>query len=341
MSWDTFITTLGNLSFIWPWMVVFLPLPWLIHRLIKPIHKQHTPLLAPQIVARLENQLPAENLVESNSPSNGLPWLAIVMWFSLIAAATRPVLYLEATPFQSSGKEMILAVDLSGSMQKQDMYLGGHEVNRLVAVKSVVSEFISRRQGDRMGLIVFGSQAFLQSPLTYDLHTVKTLLNETEIGMAGNNTAIGDAIGLTLKHLNDSKSANKAVLILLTDGSNTAGQVDPIEAATKAKEMGLKIYTIGVGKTKSRTGLDLFLTNKSDMDIKTLTQISQLTGGQFFKANDTEQLGKIYQHINQLESVDHEIFNYRLRTEFYPWPLGLALLLSFLLAWLQLRKVGA
>jgi len=335
---------LFNLSFIWPWMLALLPLPWLINRLIKPVHKQHSPLLAPQIVSRVAGDLPEENLLEANQTRSGIPILAILLWFALIAAATRPVLYLDSTPFQISGKEIILAVDLSGSMQKEDMYLEGDEVNRLVAVKSVVSEFINRRQGDRMGLVVFGTQAFLQSPLTYDLSTVKTLLNETEIGMAGKNTAIGDAIGLTLKHFKENKldtEIRSAVLILLTDGSNTAGVVDPLEAAQKAQEMGLKIYTVGVGKVKSRVGLDRFLANKSDMDIDTLTKISEQTGGQFFQANDTEQLAQIYQHINQLESVEHEIFSYRLRSEFYYWPLGLAFLLSLLLAWQQLRKMGA
>lgn len=344
MDLQNIIQTITNLSFIWPWMTAFLPLPWLINRLIKPIHQQHSPLLAPQIVNRVSNELPEESLVEVNQTSKGIPLLAMLMWVALIIAATRPVLYLDSTPFQISGKEMVLAVDLSGSMQKEDMYLEGEEVNRLIAVKSVVSEFISRRQGDRMGLVVFGTQAFLQSPLTYDLATVKTLLNETEIGMAGKNTAIGDAIGLTLKHFKENKHDSQiasAILILLTDGSNTAGVVEPLDAAEKAQAMGLKIYTVGVGKVRSRTGLDRFLTNKSDMDIDTLTQISEKTGGQFFQANDTQQLAEIYQHINKLESVEHEIFSYRLRTEFYAWPLGLALLLSLLLAWQQLVRRGA
>ncbi|WP_029408707.1 VWA domain-containing protein [Thiomicrorhabdus sp. Milos-T2] len=341
MAMTNLIETITNLSFVWPWMIAFLPLPWIIRRVIKPLHKEHSPLLAPQIIARIEDQLPTENLIEAEQPTKRIPLIAILLWISLIIAATRPVLYLDSTPFKVSGKELILAVDLSGSMQKADMYLNGDEVNRLVAVKSVVSDFINHRQGDRMGLIVFGTQAFLQSPLTYDLKTVNTLLTEAEIGMAGNNTAIGDAIGLTLKHLHETHSTKNAVLILLTDGSNTAGTVNPLDAASKAQQMGLKIYTVGVGRVKSRTGLDLFMTNKSDMDIDTLTKISDLTGGQFFLANDTNQLAEIYQKINELESVEHEIFNYRLRTEFYPWPLALALLFSGLLAWSQLRKVGA
>ena len=344
MDFAHLLHTLSNLSFVWPWMIALLPLPWLINRIIKPVPKQHSPLLAPQIISRVEAELPEENLVEVNQTHHRMPFLAVLVWFALIGAATRPVLYLDSTPFQISGKEMILAVDLSGSMQKEDMYLEGDEVNRLVAVKAVVSEFINRRQGDRMGLVVFGTQAFLQSPLTYDLETVKTLLNETEIGMAGKNTAIGDAIGLTLKHFKENKhdsSIRSAILILLTDGSNTAGVVDPFEAAIKAQEMGLKIYTVGVGKVTSRNGLDRFLPSRADMDIEALTEIAQATGGQFFQANDTEQLSEIYQHINQLESVEHEIFSYRLRTEFYYWPLAFAFLLSLLLAWQQMRRLGA
>ncbi|GAB6068966.1 VWA domain-containing protein [Thiomicrorhabdus hydrogeniphila] len=341
MQWHNLIETLSNISFIWPWMIAFLPLPWIISRVIKPMQKQHTPLLAPQIISRIEDQLPAENLIEANQSHSKMPILAILMWVALIIATTRPVIYADSTPFQISGKEIILAVDLSGSMQKEDMYLDGNDVNRLVAVKSVVSDFISHRKGDRMGLIVFGTQAFLQSPLTYDLNTVNTLLKEAQIGMAGNNTAIGDAIGLTLKHLYKSKTGHSAVLILLTDGSNTAGKVNPIDAAEKAKEMGLKIYTVGVGQVTSRNGLDIFMTNKSDMDIGTLTKIASITGGQFFQANDTKQLASIYQEINKLESVKHDVYNYRLRTEYYPWPLGLALILSLLLAWSQLRKMGA
>jgi len=341
MDWISLITHfLTQIEFLWLWMIVLLPLPWIIRAIVKPVVQKQVPLIAPQIIRRIEHQIAQEALIEVNRKKKSIPALMILLWLLLILAAMRPVWFLSPTPFQVSGKEMMLAVDLSGSMQKEDMYLGGYDVNRLIAVKAVVSTFIEQRQGDRIGLVVFGTQAFLQSPLTYDLQTVKTLLNETAIGMAGNNTAIGDAIGLTLKHLQKSKQKN-AVLILLTDGSNTAGQVDPLKAAEKAKELGLKIYTIGVGRVEHRTGLDAFLAGKSDIDVESLKRIAAMTDGQFFQANDTQQLSEIYQHINQLESTEHEVFNYRNRSELYIWPLGFAFLISLFIAGLQLKRSGA
>jgi Ca-activated chloride channel family protein len=334
------LANLNEIEFLSPWMLAFLPLPWIIRRLIKPVAQQQNPLLAPQIMARVEAQMPESKMIEDSHAKARIPLLFILLWGLLILASMRPIWYLSPTPFNVSGKELMLAVDLSGSMRKADMYLGGDDVSRLVAVKSVVSKFIEQRQGDRIGLIVFGTQAFLQSPLTYDLQTVKTLLNETEIGMAGNNTAIGDAIGLTLKHLQKAQQAH-AVLILLTDGSNTAGQVDPIKAAEKAKELGLKIYTVGVGRVLDRTGLDIFLAGKSEMDVESLKRIAKITDGQFFQANDTQQLSEIYQYINQLESTEHAVNNYRLRSELYVWPLGAAFMLSLGLAFAQLRRLGA
>ncbi|WP_127469825.1 VWA domain-containing protein [Thiomicrorhabdus aquaedulcis] len=327
--WDSF-------EFLYPWMLAFLPLPWLIRSLLKPVPKKQHPLLAPHIVARLQAHLPQQTQLIQPQRHGKIALGFIILWLLLILAALRPIWFLTPTPFHISGKELMLAVDLSGSMQKADMYLGGDDVDRLTAVKSVVANFIEQRQGDRMGLIVFGTQAFLQSPLTYDLTTLNTLLAETQIGMAGNNTAIGDAIGLTLKHLRQ-KQNTQAVLILLTDGSNTAGTVEPIAAAQKAQTLGLKIYTIGVGRMTDRTGLDRFLGSKTDMDIATLEQIAQLTQGRFYHANDTQQLAQIYQEINQLESVEHQVNSYRLRTELYVWPLGAAFVLSLILAFGHLR----
>lgn len=317
---------LSSFDFLWVWMVAFLPLPWILRILLKPAEKKHVPLLAPHLLKRLSGRL-SQAPYRLNGQGRTVPWFYLLLWGLLILAAMRPVWFLAPATFNASGKDIMLGVDLSGSMEKNDMTLDGNAVDRLTSVKAVVSDFIRKRRGDRMGLVVFGTQAFLQSPLTYDLHTVNTLLQETEIGMAGNNTAIGDAIGITLKHLKQMHQKH-AVMILLTDGSNTAGAVQPMDAAKQAKKMGLKIYTIGIGRAPA-SAMSVFF-GGNDMDVATLKAIAKMTGGQFFSASDTNQLNEVYQTINKLESTEHQIHQYRQREELFVWPLGLALLLSFL-----------
>ncbi|MBN2607065.1 MAG: VWA domain-containing protein [Thiotrichales bacterium] len=316
-----------SFSFLWAWMLAFLPLPWIIRLILPPASQKQLPLFAPHLMARLSKSARLPSL-EANGQQRRIPWLLILLWLLLILAAMRPVWFLTPAAFTQSGKDIMLAVDLSGSMEKNDMTLNGRPVDRLTSVKTVVSQFIKKRQGDRMGLVVFGTQAFLQSPLTYDLKTVESLLNETEIGMAGNNTAIGDAIGITLKHLRQAHQKN-AVMILLTDGSNTAGTVQPIDAAKQAKKMGLKIYTIGIGQSQE-SAMNVFF-GGSDMDLATLKNIAKITGGKFFYAADTDKLNQVYASIDKLESTPHLLHQYRMREELFVWPLGLALLLSLLM----------
>lgn len=326
---SSMIAQLDNFSFVWPWLGMLVLLPWFVVRLLKPAVQPQKPLLAPHLIHRL-NQIQPAKLDLSLSPSRAhfsIFWLSI--WLLLMLAAMRPVWFLTPTPFESSGRDMMLSVDLSGSMEKPDMILQGREVNRLIALKSVVDHFISQRQGDRMGLIVFGTQAFMVSPLTYDLNAIRRLLNETEIGMAGNNTALGDSIGLAIKHLTKANN-QKAVLVLLTDGSNNAGAVDPIDAAKKAAEAGLVVHTIAFGQVDRQSA-------NRDIDTDTLQTIADLTGGEFFMASQTDQLARIYERINEIESSQFTLNQYRARTELYVWPLGLALLLSFYWAWQRTR----
>lgn len=321
------------LSFIWPWLLAALPLPFVVRALWRPAPKNQAALLAPQLMARFDTAKALESPSPKRSWGQSVPWLGGLIWLCLVLAAMRPVWYLTATPFNVSGKDLILAVDLSGSMEKNDMRVGAYAVDRLTAVKSVVHRFIAQREGDRMGLVVFGTQAFFHSPLTYDLNALQQMLDETQIGMAGNNTAIGDAIGISLKHLPPLGESNRhqPILILLTDGTNTAGAVEPLDAAQKAKQAGLKIYTIGIGKAEPK-GLDAFFAFSSrDMDILTLKEIAKITSGEFYLASDTRQLDEIYQTINQLESNEHQVNQYRLRSELYVWPLGLAFILGCLL----------
>jgi Ca-activated chloride channel family protein len=233
-----------------------------------------------------------------------------------------------------------LAVDLSGSMQEQDFVLKGERVDRLTAIKAVAGNFIERRVGDRIGLILFGEQAYLQAPLTFDRKTVKTLLDESAIGLAGRSTAIGDAIGLAVKRLR-KRSEKDRVLILLTDGANTAGVVDPVQAAQLAAHEGLKIYTIGVGADEMMVQDMLFGLRKinpsSDLDEKTLKTIASLTGGEYFRARDTRALEKIYSELDKLEPVQSDARQFRPRTALYYWPLAASLLIAALLLALRLK----
>jgi Ca-activated chloride channel family protein len=227
----------------------------------------------------------------------------------------------------------MLAVDLSGSMETQDFQLRGDMVDRLTAAKSVAADFIVRRTGDRLGLILFGQKAYIQTPLTYDRETVRTLLMESAIGLAGRDTAIGDAIGLAIKRLK-KQSASSRVLILLTDGANTAGEVKPRKAAELAAKQGLKIYTIGIGADEmvlSSLFGSRIVNPSADLDEETLKAIADRTGGRYFRARSTLELEKIYSLLDTLEPTEHEAQMFRPRSALFYWPLGMALCLAGML----------
>jgi Ca-activated chloride channel family protein len=260
----------------------------------------------------------------------------------LIAAATRPVWQGEPIEQAMSGRDLMLAVDLSGSMEIADFVLRGSKVDRLTATKAVAGEFIERRVGDRVGLVLFGERAYLQAPLTFDRKTVRTLLDESVIGLAGDKTAIGDAIGLAVKRLKDNPK-DQRVLILLSDGANTAGTVAPLQAAELAAKEGLKVYTIGIGADEMviRDLLGSRKVNPSqDLDEPTMRGIAEKTGGRYFRARDVKELENIYQMLDDLEPVERDKRYYRPQTELYPWPLGAALLLAAFLVIYRERSVA-
>lgn len=266
-------------------------------------------------------------------------WLATFAWILLVIAVARPQWVGETIELPVSGRDLMLAVDLSGSMEREDFVVADTAVDRLTATKKVASEFIERRIGDRLGLILFGKQAYLQTPLTFDRETVKTLLNESVIGLAGKETAIGDAIGLGVKLLRQSKQqssgkdAGEQILILLTDGANTAGEVSPLQAAELAATEGLKIYTIGIGADEMlvRSFFGSRKVNPSvDLDEDTLKAIANKTGGRYFRARDTGELQKIYALLDKLEPIVQEAQSFRPRKSLYYWPLILAILLAAL-----------
>jgi len=206
----------------------------------------------------------------------------------------------------------------------------------------VAGEFIQRRHGDRVGLILFGSRAYLQTPLTFDTETTATLLDESEIGLAGRETAIGDAIGLAVKRLRDDASSDR-VLILLTDGANTSGEIQPLQAAEFAARDGLTVYTVGVGADEMMVR-DFFgsrvVNPSADLDEDTLKQIAEQTGGRYFRARDVEGLEKIYEILDELEPVESDVEIIRPVDELFYWPMGIAYLLALVAAFLSIRPIS-
>ena len=324
------------IHFDWPWLILLLPLPWLIRRFIQPaVAAREAALRVPFLEDFTESD--AQNFKQIK---RWPLWLAVLAWLLLIFASMRPQWLGELIEIPVSGRDLMLAVDLSGSMEEKDFILKGQKVNRLVATKYVAGSFIDRRIGDRIGLILFGEQAYLQAPLTLDRETVRTLLYESAIGLAGTSTAIGDAIGLAVKRLRKHEESNR-VLILLTDGANTSGVVEPLEAAELAAGEGLKIYTIGVGADEMivRSFFGNRKVNPSaDLDEDTLTGIAKKTGGLYFRARDTEELEKIYQILDKLEPIERDTKRFRPRLALYYWPLSLAFIVSAVL--LGLKQSG-
>jgi len=319
----------SSITFNLPWVFALLPLPIIVYFLFPARKENNITALPVPFFGDLSQ-------VQSTSKKKR-SWIMIafslLIWLSLLIAAARPQSVGETVNLPISGRDLMLAVDISGSMEAADMEVRGRLTNRLNAVKMVAGDFIDKRAGDRIGLILFGRNAYLQTPLTFDRKTVKTLLYESAIGLAGTETAMGDAIGLAVKRLRN-KEQNSTVLIILTDGANTAGHVSPLKAADLAANENIKIHTIGIGTDRiTRRGLlGALRTRHSDLDEKTLTAIAKKTGGRYFRARNTNDLEKIYQILDELEPINEDNQSYRPITELYQWPLALAFLLSLLLS---------
>ncbi|NNF40744.1 MAG: VWA domain-containing protein [Woeseiaceae bacterium] len=320
-------------SLAWPWALLALPLPWLLRALLPEARGlSEAGLRVPSLAGfeTLKDRAGSEQLL------NWRFWIAVIAWLMLVLAAARPERIGDELDVPVSGRNLMLAVDLSGSMDQKDFELGNRRVDRLTATKAVASDFISRREGDRIGLILFGERAYLQVPLTLDRETVKVLLLEAFIGLAGEKTAIGDAITLAVRRVHEQpEDAGDQVLVLLTDGANTAGEVDPLKAAELAQQVGLRIYTIGIGaeqlEVASIIGGRRRINPSADLDEETLTKIAAATGGRYFRATDTASLQDIYKLVDELEPVDEPESGFRPVTSLYYWPLGSAFVLAGLL----------
>jgi len=319
------------IEFEWPWLFLIAPLPLLLRLLLPQAGSTQDAALRVPFYDEFSHTATATNQKAANSWPL---WLGLLAWLLLVTAATRPQWLGETIELPVSGRDLMLAVDLSGSMEAEDFEIGGRTVNRLTATQWVGGQFIQRRVGDRLGLILFGRNAYLQTPLTFDRETVRSLLQEAVIGLAGQETAIGDAIGLAVKRLQNNDISSR-VLILLTDGANTAGEIDPIKAAELAAQHSLKIYTIGIGADEMivRSFFGKQRVNPSaDLDEKTLTAIAEKTGGRYFRARDTRQLEQIYKLLDKLEPLEKEAQTFRPTTTLYHWPLAFALLLAVLIS---------
>ncbi|MFT6386791.1 MAG: Ca-activated chloride channel family protein [Cellvibrionaceae bacterium] len=328
------------LSFQWPWIFLFIPLPLIVFWLFKPIKKQQAAVIVPfyREFIKLERKSIDFKVI---SRSNYKLLLLMLIWLCWITAAARPYWSGEALALPTSGRDLLVAVDISDSMQQADMEVGGDPATRLQSVKLVVNQFIQRRQGDRIGLVLFGTNAYLQAPLTFDTKTVAKFLQEAQLGFAGPKTAIGDAIGLSVKRLEELKNNNmNKVVILLTDGANTAGEIDPLQAAKLAQQTNIKIYTVGIGADQMTIG-GFFgprtINPSAQLDEKTLIEIADSTGGRYFRARETDELEKIYRILDGLEPVDQDQEWLRPIKSLFMWPLTLALLISVGFVFLSIK----
>jgi Ca-activated chloride channel family protein len=315
-------------------MFALAPLPLLVRWWLTPVERQQAALTVPTVASfRLDDAS------RTGPQQSRIAWRALLLWLiwmALVTAMARPQWTGEPVSLPTTGRDLMLAVDISGSMGTEDLQLGGQLVNRLTVVKNVVGQFIEAREGDRVGLILFGTNAYLQAPLTFDLQTVDRLLVEAPVGIAGGKTAIGDAIGLAVKRLRQRPQGDR-VLILLTDGANNVGEVAPVKAAELAAQDGIRIYTIGVGADEMRLPslLGVFgsrvVNPSAELDEDTLTRIAEITGGRYFRAQNTAKLVEIYGIIDALEPIEQEAETYRPIAVLYYWPMGLAWSLFLLL----------
>jgi Ca-activated chloride channel family protein len=327
------------IELLWPWALALAPLPILVRRMLRPLEQPLAALTVPTLSRFRGTEATA---LRSSRPRRGWLLLLWLAWLALVLALARPQWTGDPVNLPSSGRDLMLAVDLSGSMGTEDMQLGNQTVSRLTVVKDVVGRFVERRAGDRVGLILFGTNAYVQAPLTFDLATVNRLLEEAPIGIAGGRTAIGDAIGLGVKLLRQ-RPAEQRVLILLTDGASNSGEVTPDDAAALASASDIRIYTVGVGSDAMRMpglfgALGSGIVNPSaEMDEASLTRIAERTGGRYFRARNTVQLEEIYRLLDELEPVAQDPQTYRPVVSLYHWPLGLSWLTVASLVLLRAR----
>lgn len=323
-------------EFYWPYFSLLLPIPflalWLMPRIKSERDNNEQQLLFPNIGYIKE----VSESRDSSEQSHSVIYIVLLslFWVLLVLALMRPQIVDQTEEVEAEGHDILLAVDISPSMQALDFSRQNNLITRLDITKKVVKNFINKRTTDRLGLILFARHAYVQVPLTHDTKHVATMLDNSAVGMAGDSTSIGDTIGVAIKNLREKDEHNR-ILILLTDGSDNSSIIPPDEAANIAKDNNIKIYTIGIGKkgiVPVQDGYGGIQMIQSDMDEKLLQEIANVTGGYYFKAEDDITLEKIYQKIDQLEKVEYDIKTLQIRTPLFRYPLGVASFIFLLLA---------
>lgn len=325
-------------AFEWPWVFLLLPAPYLAYRYL-PAYEPRAQALRVPFFARFAELLDVGEIHRSRNRSRVRLAALLVVWCATLFALARP--YRQGAPIEreTSARDLLLAVDLSGSMAQADLAGGDPAAKtevRLDVVKRVVGEFVERRRGDRIGLIVFGTGAFVQTPFTRDTSVVNQLLQETEVGMAGPKTALGDAVGLALNVLERS-SAKSRVVIVLTDGNDTGSNVPPVQAARISAARGVTLHIIGVGDPRAA--------GEEALNSAVLTRMATLTGGQFFRANDAAGMEQAYRALDALEPIAQRTTAYQPKKAVLYEPLAVVVsLLGFAAlagALGNLRRVGS
>ncbi|KAB1067774.1 VWA domain-containing protein [Tamlana haliotis] len=315
-----------NFHFAYPYMAFLVVLPFLVYWLLPTIKNRSTALIYPyfKASAKASKQKP-----KKASHIKKRSWFAsffmFVIWLLLIIAMASPELVGKPEKKIKTSRSFLILADLSFSMANKDWYIDNKPVTRWEAVKNIMQDFIVKRESDKMGLIFFASNAYIQAPFTTDLPTVQTMLDEADVGMAGQMTNIGKAIVKGMDMFERDTIPNK-VMLLLTDGVDSGMDILPLDAANMAKKDSTIIYTIGIGDPGD---------NSSDLDERTLTEISELTNGKYFRAKDTKELEKIYAELEKLEPVEYEEESFTPKTLLYYYPLGAALVLGCVLVFLN------
>jgi Ca-activated chloride channel homolog len=310
------------LTLDYPWLLVLLLLPWLVRRWLPAYREGRQALLVPRLerLARISGRKPGEGATVLRGTWMREIALALV-WLCVVVALARPQRIEPPITRTVPVRDMLIAVDLSGSMQTQDFTNDqGKKVDRLTAVKQVLDDFLAHRKGDRVGLIFFGNAAFVQAPFTEDLAVCRELLKEAQVGMAGPKTAMGDAIGLAVHVFEESPATPERILIVLTDGNDTGSQVPPQEAARVARDKKITIHTVSVGDPKAA--------GEEALDEQALKDVAKETGGTYAFAADRAALQKVYDDLDRLQTRQAETVSHRPRVDLFAWPLAMGLLLT-------------